>query len=564
MTTPYEAGPPDAKIALIGEAPALNEMVRGYPFAGSSGTVLDQCLHAAEMARAEIYLTNVFETPVHRKGDASDTLYNAQGVKLWTNILGFTKEGMRASQGCRARLAGCSANVLVPMGGPALTLVCGKSHIQRWRGSILPSNAEMIPFKRKCIPTLHPAASIHGSYVQRYLISADLRRAREESDSASIILPEREIITDPDMDMIESAFLACWTAKEFATDIECSRGHVSCFSLSWSPEIAISIPIVDEGYEHRWSVEEEAHIWGMYADILGSPEVTKINQNITFDLAVLLHRNKIVPRGLLHDPMIAHSIMNPALDKGLDLLCSLYTKEPHYKSDHGLDANFNIQDFEQHWHYNAMDAAIALECWHRLSEKLDEDGYRSTYENTMAVLSSLIYMMVKGFKVNTQALLAMREKVGLGIAAQVQKIEEAIGRPVITMAPKKAAHKRAVKEANAININSNAQMCAYFYEELGLKAFVRKGSPSVDDKALAQITRRDRNPIAKMLQDYRGLAKLKSTYLEVLLDPDDRIRCSYNPRGTWTGRLSSSETVFGTGFNMQNPAPQFLEFLVAD
>lgn len=181
----------------------------------------------------------------------------------------------------------------------------------------------------------------------------------------------------------------------------------------------------------------------------------------------------------------------------------------------------------------------------------------------MAVLSSLIYMMTKGFRVNTQALLAMREKVGLGIAAQVQKIEEAIGRPVITMAPKKAAHKRAVAEANAININSNKQMCDYFYNELGLKAFVRGGSPSVDDKALAQITRRDRNPIAKMLQDYRGLAKLKSTSLEVLLDEDNRMRCSFNPRGTWTGRLSSSETVFGTGMNMQNIPPQFLEFLEA-
>jgi DNA polymerase I-like protein with 3'-5' exonuclease and polymerase domains len=321
---------------------------------------------------------------------------------------------------------------------------------------------------------------------------------------------------------------------------------------------------MDEGYEHRWSVEEEARIWRMYSEILGSPEVAKVNQNITFDLAVLLHRNRIVPQGILHDPMIAHSIMNPALDKGLDLLCSLYTKEPHYKTDNGLDANFNITDFEQHWHYNAMDAAIALECWHRLSEQLDEQGYRETYENTMAVLSSLIYMMVKGFRVNTQALLDTRTKVGLGVAAMVQKIEEAIGRPVITQAPKKAAHKRAVLEANAININSPKQMTEYFYRELGLKPFVRGGKESMDDKALSQIYRRDRVPVAKLMQDYRSLAKLLNTSLEVMLDEDKRLRCSYNPRGTWTGRLSSSATVFGTGFNMQNLDPRFLEFLEAD
>lgn len=43
-----------------------------------------------------------------------------------------------------------------------------------------------------------------------------------------------------------------------------------------------------------------------------------------------------------------------------------------------------------------------------------------------------------------------------------------------------------------------------------------------------------------------------------------RLRCSWNPRGTWTGRLSSSANVFGTGGNMQNLHPEFMEFLVAD
>jgi DNA polymerase I-like protein with 3'-5' exonuclease and polymerase domains len=449
------------------------------------------------------------------------------------------------------------------MGGPALTLVCGKASPSKWRGSILRSSAENIPFPRKCVPTLHPAASLHGSYTQRYLISADLKRAREECDSAGINLPVRELITDPTMVQIESAFLACWAAKEFATDIECSRGHVSCFSLSWSPEISISVPIVDEGYVPRWSAEEEAHIWSMYANILGSEEITKVNQNITFDLAVLLHRNRIVARGPLHDPMIAHSVMNPALEKGLDMLCSLYTREPYYKADNGLDANYVITDFPSHWRYNAMDAAIALECWWRLRERLDEDNYWDTYNSTIAVIPSLIYMMTRGMAVNTQALLRTREQVTHEIHAKVQQIEGEVGRPVITKAPKNARQKLAVKEANALNINSDPQMKGYFYDELGIKPFMRGGKASLDDKALSQIFRRERNPVAKLMQDYRSLAKLKSTYLEVLLDEDMRLRCSFNPRGTWTGRLSSSETVFSTGMNLQNLPEDFQQFIEA-
>src|SRR5690606_11604294 len=43
-----------------------------------------------------------------------------------------------------------------------------------------------------------------------------------------------------------------------------------------------------------------------------------------------------------------------------------------------------------------------------------------------------------------------------------------------------------------------------------------------------------------------------------------RMRCSYNPRGTKFGRLSSSKTIFGTGTNFQNLPQEFKKFLVAD
>jgi DNA polymerase I-like protein with 3'-5' exonuclease and polymerase domains len=66
------------------------------------------------------------------------------------------------------------------------------------------------------------------------------------------------------------------------------------------------------------------------------------------------------------------------------------------------------------------------------------------------------------------------------------------------------------------------------------------------------------------MQDVRTLNKLGSGYLDVQLDPDERLRCSYNPRGTKFGRLSSSETVMGTGLNMQNLDPSFKAFIVPD
>ena len=62
----------------------------------------------------------------------------------------------------------------------------------------------------------------------------------------------------------------------------------------------------------------------------------------------------------------------------------------------------------------------------------------------------------------------------------------------------------------------------------------------------------------------RGLNKLRSTYLEVKLDDDNRLRCSFNPVGTKSGRLSSGKTIFGTGTNLQNQPPIMKRFMLAD
>ena len=69
---------------------------------------------------------------------------------------------------------------------------------------------------------------------------------------------------------------------------------------------------------------------------------------------------------------------------------------------------------------------------------------------------------------------------------------------------------------------------------------------------------------ATLIQQLRQRAKYVGTYLEINFDADQRFRCSYNPRGTKTGRLSSSKTIFGTGMNQQNLPQTFKSFIVPD
>jgi len=561
MSSPFEEGLPDSKLCLVGESPSFMELKLNRPFVGPAGELLDRLLHAAGIIRREVYITNVFDDEVKKPRDDNNKIVSKDGtLLLWTSGRGFTEAGLEASKGCRERLTRCSANVIVPLGAPALHLVMGEPRsVTKWRGSILMGMGE-VGAGRKVIATIHPSACLKGVYEWRWLLVADLKKAKRESAYADIRRPPRNFVVNPSWDQAMERLVAAQSASYIATDIELLGGHVDCFSIATSPSEAISIPIVDAGFEPRWTVAEETEIWRLYASLISNPRIRKINQNITFDLAVLLQLNGIVPAGPMDDCMVAHSVMNPFLDKDLGTLCSLYTDEPYYKDQGELHDSFKVDDFERRWLYNAKDAAIALECWQALEPALDRDGYRSTYEMTMELLPSLIEMTVGGVRVNAGALAEAKKKAEADIAQIVARMGPIFGRPIITSAPKTAKQKRAA--AGSLNINSPAQLMAYFYTEKGLKPYKGKNDKfTIDDTALARIVRRDNMEEARLLQSYRHIDKSLSSYLGVKYDHDGYLRSSWNIRGAWTGRLSCSKTVFGTGLNQQTMTEDFAHFV---
>lgn len=198
--------------------------------------------------------------------------------------------------------------------------------------------------------------------------------------------------------------------------------------------------------------------------------------------------------------------------------------------------------------YNALDAVCTLECrngfWHEV-----EEGYRTAYDLTVRLFEPLMFMQMRGLRVNQEALSHTRDEIALEIQRKTEELHALAGRPLNPGSPKEVA--------------------SYFYVEKGCQPYTNKeGQVTTDDSALQRLARPTaRRPgfrEAKLIQDIRGLSKLKSSYLDVHTDEDGRLRCSWNPRGTKFGRLSSSETVFGTGLNLQNLHPQFKKFIWAD
>ena len=199
-------------------------------------------------------------------------------------------------------------------------------------------------------------------------------------------------------------------------------------------------------------------------------------------------------------------------------------------------------------HYNALDSACTLEIHNAIWPDISSHGFQPANDLTMDLLPPLMFMMTRGVKVDFDALNITKKEVLESAATKQIELNQLCGRE--------------------LNVNSSKDCQAYFYLELGIPPYYNEGAVTVDDLALQRLTRgtakRPGLRQAKLVQEIRGLQKLHSTYLNLEFDQDGRMRCSYNPRGTKFGRLSSSKTIFGTGTNFQNLPQEFKKFLIAD
>jgi DNA polymerase I-like protein with 3'-5' exonuclease and polymerase domains len=197
--------------------------------------------------------------------------------------------------------------------------------------------------------------------------------------------------------------------------------------------------------------------------------------------------------------------------------------------------------------YNCLDAACTLEAHDAFWAELKQ-GYEPAYNMTVDLFPVLMFMQTRGIRVNHEDMETTKIEIMTTANAKQEELNKLCGR--------------------SVNVNSSKDMQTYFYVELGIPPYFNDGKVTVNDLALQRMARGTAKRTglyqAKLVQDIRGLGKLYSTYLDISFDTDSRMRCSYNPRGTKFGRLSSSKTVFGSGTNMQNLPQEFKRFLQAD
>lgn len=542
------SGDLNAKIAIVGEQPGYQE-VRARPprpFIGPAGQGLDECLTMTKIQRRELYITNVIKDL-----DAPLAHYiNLDNRGKWT----ISTEGLEYISELGKELKSLNLNIVIAMGNIALLALCNRVGITKWRGSILEST---LVSGLKVIPTFHPATFIPPkfNFLNKPVICEDLIRAKYESTFKEIRRTERKVITQPDFSQTINILRHCYRVGRLGQiigiDIEVINGEVDCIGISWLANESACIPF-------RWSrgdyftVEEELQIMRGIAYIIQDENIQKVGANFIFDTQFLLHKYGIQPRGSIHCTQIAQKISYPDFPAGLAAVTTMYTDIPYYKEDGKQWMKMGAGSWEEWWNYNGFDSFIPVEAFPKQLNTLKKQSNELTYERQHKLIKPLLYMGERGIRIDVNGMMEYEKEQSYILNEKAAELKSIVGRD--------------------INPNSPKQLMDYFYKELDNKPYKKKSTTgqyndSIDVDALKRLVRQGGNAseAARIMLDIRGLSKRISTYLNIgKVDKDGRYRSSYKPVGADTGRLSSGETIFGTGGNQQNWPHDLLRFFLFD
>lgn len=214
---------------------------------------------------------------------------------------------------------------------------------------------------------------------------------------------------------------------------------------------------------------------------------------------------------------------------------------------HKINPN-DLKPIEREWAYNGLDAMVTSEILDVLLPQLDNQT-AATYAFSRALQGPVLEMRLRGVRVDQKRKAEVIEEYFDKLDHLERNLE------------------RIVREGIGyfgFNWRSNADLKTLFYDVLGIPAIKKQGRVTVDRTALEKLEAYlPARQIVSHMKVMRELAK-KISVLKTEIDPDGRMRTSYNIAGTSTGRFSSSFSEFGTGGNLQNIEESLRSILVAD
>jgi hypothetical protein len=250
--------------------------------------------------------------------------------------------------------------------------------------------------------------------------------------------------------------------------------------------------------------------------------------------------------------MLAQNVLFPGTPKDLSYLSSLYCHYHWHWKDDAKDWS-KLGDIKTLLEYNCIDCMRTYEIGINQMAYIEQYGQQEQMRFKMETNRLCLRMMNRGVLYDDQRRGPMLAELMDVQAAFQQELLGIIPQDMVK--PHEKRRDGTPKPNQAYWFNSAQQTATLFYDILGMDE-VRKrqtGSRTVGKEALPVLERKYPEFTALFRRlDYLGSLDTTIAVINMKTEHDGRVRCSYNPGGTETHRLSSSENVFGRGTNLQN------------
>ncbi len=345
--------------------------------------------------------------------------------------------------------------------------------------------------------------------------------------------------------LLTTAQLDCWLAKLASAPLICFDSETTSLdpmtakivglSFSVAAGSAAYLPLMHDYFDAPVQLNF-AECLAKIKPILENPAIKKVGQNLKYDQHVLANHG-IAINGIAHDTLLQSYVFESHKSHGMDALSERHLgfKPISFEEVAGKGAKqvtFNQVTVETAAEYAAEDADITLQLHQAMYPQVAADSKLDYIYSHIEMPSSQALFNIErnGVLIDRAMLASQSNEIGNKLIALENQAYELAGQP--------------------FNLASPKQLQEILFDKLGIKPTKKtpSGAPSTDEDVLQELALD--HPLPKVLLEYRGLAKLKSTYTDklprMINANTGRVHTSYNQAVAITGRLASSDP------NLQN------------
>ena len=314
------------------------------------------------------------------------------------------------------------------------------------------------------------------------------------------------------------------------TDLDPLQAELVGIAFSWEKTKGFYVPFPSEKEEVQKLIEA-------LRPFFEAEEIEKIGQNLKYDIKVLA-KYDVEVKGKLFDTMIAHYLINPDMRHNMDVLAETYLNYTPVSIEELIGKKGKNQKsmadvpVDQQTEYAVEDADVTLQLKEHFQKELGEANTQKLFDEIeIPLVQVLADMELEGINLDQEFLGSLSEALNNDIASLEKSIYEEAG--------------------EEFNIGSPKQLGEILFDKLKLvdkPKKTRTGQYSTAEDVLSYLA--PDHEIVQHVLDYRGLSKLKSTYVDALPAQVNaktgRVHTDYMQTVAATGRLSSNNP------NLQN------------